>query len=89
MQNRDDAYRKQEDQYDKAALATGWQGPALVFWLASQSIEPGRPSLISASGPVLVRSAVHEPDSGYTGWISAMICWRYAGRRILLRAWLS
>jgi predicted TPR repeat methyltransferase len=42
MQNQDDADRKQAEQYDEEALATGWQGPALVFQLASRSIEPGQ-----------------------------------------------
>lgn len=42
MQNQDDAHKKQAGQYDDEAKATGWQGPALVFRLASQSIEPGQ-----------------------------------------------
>ena len=42
MQNQDNTTGKREDQYDEVALATGWQGPALVFRLASQSIEPGQ-----------------------------------------------
>ena len=42
MQNQDDADRKQENQYDEVALATGWQGPALVFRLASPTLEPGQ-----------------------------------------------
>ena len=37
MQNLDE-----EEQYDEVALATGWQGPAQVFRLASRSIEPGQ-----------------------------------------------
>lgn len=42
MQNLDDAERKQEEPYDEVALATGWQGPAVVFRLASRSVEPGQ-----------------------------------------------
>lgn len=42
MQNKDDTHKKQALQYDEEALATGWQGPALVFRLASRSIEPGQ-----------------------------------------------
>ncbi len=42
MQKQDDPHKKQALQYDEEALATGWQGPALVFRLASCSIEPGQ-----------------------------------------------
>jgi predicted TPR repeat methyltransferase len=42
MQNLDDAERKQAGHYDEEARATCWQGPALVFSLASHYIEPGQ-----------------------------------------------
>lgn len=42
MQNPCDAYQKPAGQYDDEARATGWQGPALVFSLASRSVEPGQ-----------------------------------------------
>jgi predicted TPR repeat methyltransferase len=42
MQNKDDTHKKQAMQYDEEALATGWQGPALAFRLASRFIEPGQ-----------------------------------------------
>jgi len=42
MQNQDDTDKKQVLQYDEEALATGWQGPALAFRLASRFIKPGQ-----------------------------------------------
>jgi predicted TPR repeat methyltransferase len=35
-------YREQAKEYDDAALATGWQGPSLVFGLMSGFIRPGQ-----------------------------------------------
>jgi len=58
MRKQEDTHKKQAVQYDEEAFATGWQGPALVFRLASCSIEPGQTILDFGIGTGLSRQGI-------------------------------